>query len=750
MNRHVPLHRLSISPLFKMAVIGGVKDAVTHLLRQGAEVNAVDEKGRPALIFAAEKGHLDICRILLEADADPEICDDDGNDALSSAIAHGWKDIEDVLRVYLPPQTPERRQNPPVIVSLDVRESGCEVGEGSSTVSILDEGAEGSSLDCNELDLSLWEEEVEPTIPDEDASCLLEAAQVQKRISRHIPIDMDEDWSNVDIELPSVLILRRGTASEEDMIWQTAARHLICDGLDGGRVTAQQLLRAVPTDPDKIDTPDDNYLMALEVVLQDLRIQVEEASDVIGCLPLEPDDYRKQAENGAFDNWTASTIDEALVFLSDLLSYTSDPLRQYYRDIGPSKVLSREEEVALAQEIFEGCRETLRAVARSPAAMVELVEQLESVERGDAPIQSIIGNLSNSYSSEEFADEDENGDEVAINDFYLDALDIVSDAEIPVEVVLKFDAIRTLHDAMVGVKSTFEREVFADRLAEEIQGLELSSDFLELLWSKIRLDGSSHQAIEILDRGLGRAQAAKNLFVNFNLRLVLWIARKYRGLDLMDLIQEGNIGLLKAIDRFDPSYGAKFSTYATWWIRQSITRAINDKKRLIRFPVYMVESAKKLERAKDSLSVQLGKIPTIEQLAQEVGLPMKRVREILRAPQDPISITAFPGIECSIDERIEGSFALNPEEVVVLASLKETLAEAMECLSARELQVLRLRFGLDDHNDHTLEEVGQMYGVTRERIRQIEAKALGKLAHPGRSKKLRTFMETFGGARDGD
>ena len=303
---------------------------------------------------------------------------------------------------------------------------------------------------------------------------------------------------------------------------------------------------------------------------------------------------------------------------------------------------------------------------------------------------------------------------------------------------------------MTGARSISEREAFADRLGDALHGLGTSIDFTELLWTKVRSDDTSHDAKEILNRGLDRAQAAKKVFAAFNLRLVLWFARRYRGLPLMDLVQEGNIGLLKAIDRFDPAYEVKFATYATWSIRQSITRAIADNKRLIRLPVHMVEGIKKVERALASLGAQLGHAPTIEDLALEVDLPVNKVQRILGIPQEPISIAEILDLERPLEEIVEDLSVPSPEDVFLQANLKEVLEETMECLTERQLEIIRLRFGLDDDNDHTLEEVGQMYGVTRERIRQIEAKALDKLAHPGRSKKLRTFLETTGRTGDAD
>ena len=390
---------------------------------------------------------------------------------------------------------------------------------------------------------------------------------------------------------------------------------------------------------------------------------------------------------------------------------------------------------------------------QSPVAMSELLDWLERAERGDISIQSIVGGSRNSRedaleqgAAEEDADDKDDTDNDNIDVILTEEpVDTPPASGLAHDLQLKFIKIRTLHDAMAGVRTITEQEAIADNLRDAINDLGTSSEFKERLWRAVNNDRTNSTAKQTLERGLKRVHSAKNKFATFNFRLAIWIARKYRGLPLMDLIQEGNIGLLKAIDRFDPIHGAKFSTYATWWIRQSITRAISDKKRLIRLPVHILERVRKVELATNSLTAQLGRLPTTEELALAADLPDSQIRRILSVPQEPISITTIQDMDPLIEESIEDLHTQSPESFVVQALLKETLEETMACLTERETEVVRLRFGLDDDNDQTLEEVGQMYGVTREHIRQIEAKALGKLAHPGRSKKLRTFLESAGG-----
>jgi len=469
------------------------------------------------------------------------------------------------------------------------------------------------------------------------------------------------------------------------------------------------------------------------------------------------------------------------------LDKTNDPVRLYLREMGTVPLLSREGEVEIAKRVEHGQRVILKALSRSPLVVNEILYFGDQLKKNEISIRDVV-----SFNDDEITEEgleEKAASTISVIEsirrheqaahkirlkikrcrkgsrVYKKHLSMLARYRIPIAWKVRALELNNLqHERLVGIiKETVDKVVSSERelnkLNKRLENLRKKDDpkvirkrikELNLELNKIELEAFAttselKRTLATIRSGELESDIAKKELVEANLRLVVSIAKKYtnRGLQFLDLIQEGNIGLMKAVDKFEYRRGYKFSTYATWWIRQAITRAIADQARTIRIPVHMIETINKLIRTSRSLVQEFGREPTSDEIAKKMEFPVSKVRKILKIAQEPISLETPIGEEedSHLGDFIEDRGVVSPAEAVININLKEQTDSVLQTLTPREEQVIKMRFGLGDGSEHTLEEVGQRFSVTRERIRQIEAKALRKLRHPSRSRMLMAFLE---------
>lgn len=741
-----------LNPLLRLAAISGVETAIKLHIRRGDDLDARDGSGATPLILAAGRRRKGAVRLLLDAGANPTLADLSGMDALAHALKGGCPEtiavlteavtrlaapepstehvaesaepnVEEVLGVPdvepdAPPPTVETSEAESPPVSEEIAETLAQADDDPPLTEFVDssvgkheisndpltkppsgEETEVLALDDEPLEdlfADDWEAEEEVSAPEGDETVVEAARQVHEAIGRHKIVDRDEDWGDVDLHLPvraAPLVRDEGGGTVRDLLLAALREGMVsearlidvCSNADGSRNEEAERLLA---------------FVAGELGATVVEWTGSDEEPFLSDASMEED----------------RLLTEAAEFAEDLASGRNDPFRFFAKCIR-GDLLDAEEEIALGREMEEAGRAALSALASWPEGLSAVFDAADRVASGEADAESFT------------AGPEPSSDDEPVSRTVGTAEDEDDDSELDEEAAFFVNAIAAVKACRGD----------ACRAAEALEEARLTRGLLMELADEAGADQAGRDFVE----ALARQAKARERMILCNLRLALSIAKKHlwSGIPFDDLVQEANIGLMKAVERYDWRRGFRFSTYATWWIRQQVSRSIADTGRVVRAPVHIQETARKILRERDSAEARLGRPETESETARRIGMPLAKTRMLLAMFEDAISVDEIePDSGLSMAEDLIDERTSDPADVAEGTSLRRTLLGILEDLDERSREVILLRFGLLDDDSMTLEEVGQHFGVTRERIRQIEAKTMRRLSHPNKRDVLWPFM----------